>query len=228
MNPVGEFAWPRPRGAEGASVPETLRHQGPRGDATLESRWRTARRLTDGVSRRPVIGRTVNLSGSETEGGTGRSRTGSFTDASVCLGDAMSDNAGTDALARTPLFIEPSRPRRHVGALRRLCHAGALSGRHHGGAHAHAHRRRPLRRLAHGPAAAYRRRCRPGAGAPRAGRYRWPRALGHALHPAHQRGRRHPRRPARHPQRRRVDSRGKRVLQGLRHRPSRTPARCRR
>ena len=43
VSPVGEFARSGPRGAEGASVPETLRHQGPRGDATLESR-RCARR----------------------------------------------------------------------------------------------------------------------------------------------------------------------------------------
>ena len=75
----------------------------------------------------------------------------------------MSDDAGTDALARTPLFVE----HRSLGATLVPFAGYAMPVRYPAGIMAehnpHADRRRPLRRLAHGPAAAHRRRRRPDA-----------------------------------------------------------------
>ena len=100
---------------------------------------------------------------------------------------------------RTPLYDLHRELGGKHGAVRRLGDAGPVPGRHPGRAPALPRRRRPVRRLAHGPGPARRRRCRGGAGAAGAGRHPGPGAGPRALHAVHQRDGRHPRRPDRQP-----------------------------
>ena len=105
---------------------------------------------------------------------------------------------------RTPLHDAAPRARRPDGRFRRLGPAGAVPGRHHGRAPALPRRRRAVRRLAHGPGAVRRRgrrRRASSAWCPATSRASAPGRA--ALHRAHQRAGRHPRRPDRQPDRRR-------------------------
>ena len=104
------------------------------------------------------------------------------------------------ALKHTPLHGAPCRPWRPDGAVRRLCHAGAICRWRAQGASAYPHGRGPVRRLAYGPDRAAPeirpdRGCRAGTGTAGAAGYRGARPGPAALRPVHHRQRRHSRRP---------------------------------
>src|SRR5690348_1826468 len=96
-------------GAEGATAPETLRRKDRRGKGTLESR-RARSRLTDEVNRPFPQGiLPANLSGSGTEGASGRRRD------LVKLVAPRSD--GRDRPQRDPAPRTASEPRRQDGGI---------------------------------------------------------------------------------------------------------------
>ena len=141
--------------------------------------------------------------------------------------------SSADSAAQAHAALRHACPaRRPHGAVRGLRDAGAVSRRHHRRAHAHAHRRRPVRRLAHGPGVSRRAGSRDGrARARSAGARRHPqsRARPPALHATAQRRGRHPRRSDGHAlgrsgRGRRADAGRQRVAQGRRLRAYRSAA----
>ncbi len=129
-------------GAEGATAPETLRQKDQQGaDGTLER------------SVLETLAEGITISGTGTEGAQRQGATAP-SDLSPRLESAQTPEASFGRYC-CPQENTASRPasvaRRPHGALRRLRHAGAISGRRHEGASADPRRRRPVRCLPYGP-----------------------------------------------------------------------------
>ena len=119
-------------------------------------------------------------------------------EASALAGEEAAAASRASAAPENAAACAARRARRPHGAVRRLRDAGAIPRRHHCRAQSCAHPDRAVRCLAHGTGVPGRRRSRDGRARTRnagAGGHRQSRARPPALHPAHQRGRRHPRRP---------------------------------